>query len=402
MKVDVALLLFVLALGAFLVPLLAAKLRVPDAVGQILFGVLAGGLGLARIVDVSGGAAGSALGLLAELGFVLLMFGAGLEIDFDALERGGTGSLGRGFAVSLGLVVAAAVLSWAAGLPAFYVVVISATSIGLAAAVLRETGLSKRPVGQAVLLIGGLGEILTLVSMTVFHVMHRVGPSLRMAVEIGRIFVLFGFAALVLRFLRAWTWWHPEVFARAFARHDPSEIGVRAAIAACLGFVLVAVMLALDPVLGAFIAGAVSRAVFRGAGELERKMSALSAGFFVPVFFIWVGLSFDLGQLSWRGMGDAAMLGGLVLAVRLVPCAALVAARDLGLRDAAGVALLLASPLTLLVATAKLGEQIGVLGGAEASNIVLLAVLLSIVAPVAFRQILAPAARGPRRQNGGA
>lgn len=388
MNLDVATMLFVLALGAFGVPLITPRLGIPEAVGQIIFGILAGGLGLGHLV-LEGHDTEQVLHVLQELGFVLLMFGAGLEIDFDAIERGGATGLLRGLGVALGVVVLAAVFTTLLGLPVFYVVVLSATSIGLGVVVLRETGLASQPTGQALLLIGALGELLTLVAMTVFYLLDSVGLTVQLWVQLGALAGLFVVGAVFLRFLKAWTWWHPGVFARVFAEHDPSELGVRAAIAACLGFVALAVALKVDPVLGAFLAGAVSRMVFRDVEVIEHKMSALSSGFFIPIFFIWVGLTFDVSLLSWDGLRTAGLLGGCIVVARLIPCAALLTDRNLGPRDVLGVALLLAAPLTLLVAIAKLGEQIGVIDDHEASALVLLAILLSVVLPVGFRKLFA-------------
>lgn len=388
MHAEIALLLFVLALGALAVPWVAPRLGLPEAVGQIFFGMIAGGLGLGALLHGDAHGTETALELLAELGFILLMFGAGMEIDFDAVERGGVRGVLRGLAIALGVVGLSAVLALSFGFPPFYVVVLSATSIGLGVVVLRETGLAAQPVGQAVLLVGAVGELLTLVAMTVFYVAHEVGVSLQMALDLGEMVALFVVGAVFLRFLKAWTWWHPGIFSRVFATHDTSEIGVRAALVACLGFVLLSVGLGVDPVLGAFIAGAVLRMVFRDVKVLESKMSALSSGFFIPIFFIWVGLTFDLSELSWGGLQTAGLLAALVLVARLVPCAALAVDRDLGPKEALGTALLLAAPLTLLVAIAKLGEQIEVLDEAEASDLVLLAVLLSVVLPVAFKRLM--------------
>ncbi|MCP4871800.1 MAG: cation:proton antiporter [Proteobacteria bacterium] len=394
MNIDVAILFFVLAMGAFIVPLLTPRLGLPEAVGQIIFGIIAGGLGLANLVH-DGHDTKEVLHVMQELGFILLMFGAGLEIDFDAIERGGAGGLLRGLGVAFGVVAVSAVLTLGLGLPVFYVVVLSATSIGLGVVVLRETGLSSQPTGQALLLIGALGELLTLIAMTVFYLFYSVGLTRQLWIQLGELAALFVVGAVFLRFLKAWTWWHPRVFARVFAEHDPSELGVRAAIAACLGFVALAVVLKVDPVLGAFLAGAVSRMVFRDVEVIEHKMSALSSGFFIPIFFIYVGLTFDVSLLSWEGLRTALLLGSCMVAARLIPCAALLTDRNLGPRDALGVALLLGAPLTLLVAIAKLGEQIGVIDDHEGSALVLLAILLSVLLPVGFRQLFKDSAPEP-------
>jgi Kef-type K+ transport system membrane component KefB len=384
MHVDVALLLLILATGAAVVPVIAPRLGVPEAVGAIGYGLLVGALHL--IPDTQ--SAHDALHLLAELGFILLMFGAGLEIDFDSVEKAGRGGLLRAMFVCLGVVAVSALLAFVFDLGVFYIVVLSATSVGLGVAVLRETGQLHAPVGQTILLLGSLGELLTLVAMTVFDVHHRVGFSLTLGIELSKLFALFAVGAVFLRFLKAWAWWHPGIFRRVFEAHDPSEVGVRAAVAACLAFVLLAVVLKIEPILGAFIAGAVSRFVFRDVTILEHKMSALSSGFFVPIFFISVGVAFDLTLLSWGGLSSALGLGALLIVARIVPCFGLLGSRDLGVREAMGAAMLLGAPLTLLVAIASLGESLGVLDAAGAGVIVLLAILVSVALPVVFRLLV--------------
>jgi Kef-type K+ transport system membrane component KefB len=395
---EVAFLLFVLSVGAFVVPVLAPRVGLPEAVGHIFFGIFVVVIGL---VDMGHGGGhgsdaagfGAELHLLAELGFILLMFGAGLEIDFAAIERGGKVGLLRGGAVALGVVVSCMILVALANdfrgpteqLSAFYVVVLSATSIGLGVVVLRETGLSTKPVGQTILLVGAIGEFITLVAMTIYNVYKNVGLKAELGLEVGKLVLLFLVGGLFLRFLKAWTWWHPGFFVRVFARHDHSEVGVRAAVAACLSFVALAVFLRIDPVLGAFIAGAVARMVFRDVEVLEQKMSALSSGFFIPIFFIYVGMTFDVRQISLEGLTAALFLGALMVLARLVPCLLLVTDRNLGPREALAASFLLAAPLTLLVAIAKLGEQLGVLKAEESSTLVLLAILLSIAMPVGFK-----------------
>ena len=384
MHFDVALLLLLLATGAAVVPLLAPRLGIPEAVGAIAFGIALGAMDLVPHTP----AAHDSLHLLAELGFILLMFGAGLEIDFDAVERAGPGGFVRALAVAVGAVAVSAGLAFLFDISPFYIVVLSATSVGLGVAVLRETGLMTAPVGQAILLVGSLGELLSLIAMTIFAVHHRVGFSPALGIELGKLFALFAVGVLFLRFLKAWAWWHPGIFRRVFEVHDPSEVGVRAAVAACLAFVLFAVFLKIEPILGAFIAGAVSRSVFRDVRVLEHKMSALSSGFFVPIFFMSVGIAFDLSLLSWAGLSSALGLGALLVVARIIPSLGLIGVGDLGLREAMKAAMLLGAPLTLLVAIASLGESLGVIDAAEASVIVLLAILVSVALPVVFRLLV--------------
>ncbi|MFN2151795.1 MAG: cation:proton antiporter, partial [Anaerolineales bacterium] len=69
---------------AFLVPIVLSrfkKLRLPIVVGEILAGIVIGRSGFGWVAHHD-----PALDLLAEFGFVFLMFLSGMEIDFSSLR----------------------------------------------------------------------------------------------------------------------------------------------------------------------------------------------------------------------------------------------------------------------------------------------------------------------------
>lgn len=77
--------LLIVVMLALLVPLLLSSVRkrlaIPIVVGEIIAGMIVGNSGLGWVVPENG-----ALELLKELGFVLLMFLSGMEIDFRSLR----------------------------------------------------------------------------------------------------------------------------------------------------------------------------------------------------------------------------------------------------------------------------------------------------------------------------
>ena len=75
-----ALLLLCMCAGAFLMPFLSRRLRLPSAVGEILFGLCAGLLFKEAFHKTT------IIKFLGELGFILLMYLAGLEINFEKIK----------------------------------------------------------------------------------------------------------------------------------------------------------------------------------------------------------------------------------------------------------------------------------------------------------------------------
>lgn len=81
MEVYHATTLLIIALGAFFIPLLSERARVPAAVGEILFGILIAGHGLNIVVQ------SEFTHFIGDFGFAFLMFLAGMEIDFSNIEK---------------------------------------------------------------------------------------------------------------------------------------------------------------------------------------------------------------------------------------------------------------------------------------------------------------------------
>ncbi len=370
--------LLVLLVGSFLMTVLGRRLHVPSAVLLIVYGAAVGPGGAALVEP------GPVVDFLFELGFVVLMFLAGLEIDFNAIR-----SRGRRLVVGAGLVGAAILAlafaaSTALGLHPLFGLAIGALSVGMPLAVLKETGRLREPLGQTVILVGSLGEFWTLLVMTFVYFGLQHGPSWPMVAGVGKLAAVLVVVALTLRFFVAWAWWQPERFSGVVEVHDGAELGVRASLLLMVAFAVLALLADVEPIVGAFLAGALIAFVLRGKEILERKLAAVGHGLFVPLFFLLVGVRVDLAALTGPNVRLALLLLVVMGLVRALPAAALVG-QGLDLRQSAAAASLLAAPLTLIVAIAALGEQLGALPPEAGGTLVALAVLSGLIFPVLFR-----------------
>lgn len=384
--------LLIIALGAFAIPLLSGRIGVPAAVGEIVFGILVGAqvLGVVEATEF--------ITFLAEFGFAFLMFLVGLELDFSRIEREGA----RGILAALGISVLIFVLSlgvtWVLDLPLFLFLAFGAISVGLVLVTLSEAGLSKTPVGQTVIFVGSLGEFVTIVLVTGFGLAYEHGFGWLLVWELGQLGGILVAAYLLLVVLRTLIWWRPAAFARVVAARDPSEIGVRAGMAMMLIFVAFAALIGVEAILGAFVAGALFSFVFRDKGILETKMSSIGFGFFVPIFFIWVGMEFDLRSvLRWDVLPTLGLFLAVMLVVKIGGSLPLML-RGFRLREALGTGLLLGAPLTLLVVVARIGEEVGQIDAGTSAALVLLAIVTGIFLPWLFRPVVGAGA-GPEEEG---
>jgi Kef-type K+ transport system membrane component KefB len=148
---------------------------------------------------------------------------------------------------------------------------------------------------------------------------------------------------------------------------------------------VLSVVLGLDMLLGAFAAGVFCRVLLSGVNKpdlelIDAKLEAVAFGFLVPVFFIYTGITFDLGAL----LGDPAALvllpvfALLLLVVRGLPSVLAAPAGASG-RDRVALGLFGATGLPIIVAVTAIGLDEKVLQAGTASALVgagMLSVLL--------------------------
>ncbi len=381
--------LFVLLLLSVLGPALAVRARLPAAVVLILAGIACGPAGLAWIHDTP------TVALLSELGFLVLMFLAGLEIDFESL-RDAAGEGLRQLAVPglsvMGFLGVAGAIGIALDLSVLELIIVSASSVGMPLAVLQESGQLQKPLGRHVMLTASIGEFVSILAITGYELFAEEASPAHRVFKIAKVLLLFGISALLIRWARAVVWWRPRPFRRLTHHHDVAELGVRTGLLVMFGFVVMAAGLGVEAILGAFIAGALVAFVLREKHPLESKIAALGHGLFIPIFFIVVGVRFDPRLLDLAAVRDAAVFALIVAAVKIVP-SLLAAPRELGLRARLAAGSLLAAPLTLVVAIATIGRRLGAIDGAREASFLLLAILLSVGFPVLFRVLASSAGK---------
>ncbi len=374
--------------AAFLLPLIARRLGLPAVVLEILFGLVIGPqvLGLIAAESTSEGF----ILVLAELGLFLLMFLAGFEIDFTSLEREGRGPI----LVGIGGFAIIVTLAWfgfgfldlaTTDQRIFLTLLVSAASVGIIVPALRGTNRAGTRQGQIIIVIGILAEFLAATAIIVFSVWVKNGWGLELlAVPLFAVILVVS-----LWLMRTWAWWYPERAERLFAAHDPDELGIRFSLALLLVFVGLSIGLGMEPILGAFLAGASFAFVFRNSGDLETRLSGFSYGFLIPIFFIAVGVQFPLDAFSDRTVLVTA-LGIIVVAVgaKMLP-APLLMLRGLSFQDSLGAGVLLAGQLSVIIALAEVGVVIGVIDEGLAAGAVLLVGVTAILSPVLFK-ILSP------------
>ena len=291
--------------------------------------------------------------LIAEVGFLYLMFLAGMEVDLKQITQSPKRVIKKSIFFLLFLVMFSVMFGFIFDLHPIVIISMPLISIGLLASLSKTYGKEESWIRLA-FIAGVLGEIVSIAALTIFDVAITTGFTFELIIRLTYLILFILVIYALYKMLLLLFWWFPELKSILVPKIDTSAQDIRLAMA--LFFILIAVMLALELelALGAFIAGIAISAFFHHEKKLEEKMSSLGFGFLVPLFFLHVGASFDLRALPLEGVVSGALLITTLMVIsRLL--AAIVLKGISGSKDALLIALSLSMPLTLLVAVATIG-----------------------------------------------
>jgi len=376
---------------AFLVPPLLSRVRwIPVVVGEILAGILIGrsGLGLIR--------ADAVLDFLAEIGLALLMFLSGLEIDFSPLlnaahrRRQARSVILAGltfvFSLCLALLFASYFVKRGLGGDVWMIaLILSTTSLGVVLPVLKERGISAGPFGQTVLMAALMADFITMFFITIYVAAKSRGLGLNILL-VGVLFVaaLLAYRVGALRARRSLLGRAMEGMSGA-----TSHIKVQGSVALLMAFILLAKFLGAEMILGAFLAGAVLSLLTPPEDLHTRpKLDAIGFGFFIPVFFISVGIRFDVPALL-RNKAMWTMAPLLLCAaflIKILP--SLILKWTFSWRESLAAGVILSARLSLIIAAAGIGLQLGVINEATNAAFILIAAVSATLSPLVFFRLM--------------
>jgi CPA2 family monovalent cation:H+ antiporter-2 len=261
--------------------------------------------------------------------------------------------------------------------------------------VLKERDLTGTRYGQSLLISALVADFVTLllISVVVAAISHGLTLDLLLVLLLLGAFVTLGrvgrLAASIPRLRRL-----VEELS-----HATAQIQVRGAFALMVAFIVLAEWLGTEIILGAFLAGAIiSLLAKREGSHLHLKMEAIGFGFFVPIFFIMVGVDFDLPALlsSSKALLLVPLLLGVAYAIKFV--SALVYRLNFPWRETLAAGALLSSRLSLIIAAAAIALDLGAINQATNAAIILVAIVSCTMSPMLFNRFLPPT-EAPSREG---
>jgi Kef-type K+ transport system membrane component KefB len=389
---------FLLAIGVLILcarlgGALSRRLNQPAVLGELLAGVLLGPtvVGFLALPWFTDTHLAEGVHHLAELGVIFLMFLAGLEIELREMVKTGRAAALAGMlgvVTPLGLGMEAALLFGIETNQALFLgIVLSATSVSISAQTLMELGVLRRRESLTLLGAAVFDDVLVILILSVFLALgggSGGGGVVGVALVLVRM-VLYLAGAIVVGF------WLVPALLRRIARLPISHGLVSFTIALVLLFAWSAEVLGgVAAITGAFLVGlAVGRSPLRQ--QIEHDFAALTYGFFVPLFFVSIGLGANAREVT-----GPALLFGLVLI--LVAIVSKIVGSGLGAwwgglpRGEAlrlGVGMVSRGEVGLIVASVGLSE--GLLDSVAFAQIVLVVVATTLLTPLMLRWVYARA-----------
>ena len=360
-------------------PVVSKIIKAPVVVVEIVLGLIAGYLGL--IYD------DETLKLVAKFGFVYLMFLAGLEINFKLVKVIKATLAWNVIFYFVFLYSIAGFVCWLFDLGLTYFVALPIFSLGMIMMLIKEYGKEQQWLNLA-LSIGVVGEIISILALTLFSGWTEHGLSASFFISILTIVSVVAITVLGLRFFYIAFWWFPELkkFLIPDSQNDRYDQDIRFSISSLLILVSIMLILKIDVVLGAFTAGLFFKMFFSQKHELQEKIESFGFGFFAPIFFIYTGSTVKLDIIDLDILQHAAFIMCAIISIRLIS-SYLVFFKYLKFKQTLLFALSDSMPLTFTVAIAMLSYNYGLITQSEYFSFIIASMVDGLFLMILIRKL---------------
>jgi Kef-type K+ transport system membrane component KefB len=381
------------------------RLGLPALIGEIVAGVAIANVAIGSFhleswlsldPTTAGGVVNrDALGALADVGVVFLVFAVGLEIRPDELRRFGrisAATAAGGIVIPFGLGAGFLLLlegptGWPAAL--FVGVSLVVTSLIVTARLLREARWLDTTEAHVILGAAVIEDIVGVILLT-FALGVTAGSEHGPIDLVYQVLLVSAFAVVFVLFF---LFLAPRLVRRYLDPSGPKKVSVRLrtrnatfvlVLLLCLGASALAASFQLASIVGAFFAG-MALAEFRDQYDLRAAFESLNT-FFVPFFFVVIGLAVSTGDLLAAWPLAAALT---VLAVGGKFATVAYDAGALGRRPALRVAagMVPRGEVGIIVALTAFGA--GLISADLYTAIVVMAIATSVIGPYLLHRLFA-------------
>ncbi len=381
----------------------ARKIGIPQVIGLLLTGVILGALTLIPFPDswkiLSNKSATLGVSVLAEIGVVIIMFSAGLETDVKQIKKTGLAAIvittlgvvvpmGLGYLASL-ILPDEATVTKTVFRNLFYGVILTATSVSVTIAALKELGKLNTKIGTAIVSAAILDDIIGVIILSVILSLDKAatGSGSNASSEIIMVFVktilFFVFAigaGLVIRM----------IFKKLSNKYDHHRRIAIFSLAVAFAYAFIAeYVFGIADITGAFFAGLILSKM-KDTEYIEQKTDTSAWLLFTPVFFAKVGLSSMSSFTGGNGMDLTFVIFGITfifagIAGKLLGCGLGAKITKYSFKDSfrCGVGMMCRAEVCLICA--QKGIDNNIISGSIQPFILVLILITSFVTPLLLK-----------------
>ncbi len=375
----------ILLFAAKLMAELFLRLKLPIVLGELLAGMIVGPFALGGIIVIDGSqllVINDEIKILGEMGAIVILFMAGLEMTPKEFLKGGKAAFTVG---TLGVVV-----PFFAGLAVFQMfgfdalqsmliaTALTATSIAISIQVLSEFGKIKTPEAR---LIIGAAIVDDILAIAVLSVVTSIAGSdggvdsidiTQIVITILQVLAFFAIMLVVAVVVI------PKIITPRLWKAKGSVEGI--ATASFFGAAALAGTIGLSPIVGAFAVGMAlsTTKVFEKIESYVEKIGLI----FAPLFFAIIGAQVDLRAVDL----NILMLSGVIIVIAIVtklfgcglPAMLFLKSKSGGMK--VGIGMISRGEVGLIVA--GVGVTAGILTSEVYSTIVIMVAVTTIITPI--------------------
>ena len=375
---------------------LAKKIGIPQVAGMIIAGLL---LRFLPNFHNFGGVEPNVvfretnqfISYMAEIGVVLIMFSAGLGTNLSSLVKSGAkatimAATGVIIPMVLGTIMSFFFFGFDGwGTPNFFKclfvgTILTATSVSISVAALKELGKLKTPIGQTIVSTAIIDDVFGIIALTVvIGVSSGKGGYLGIIIKTALFFL---FALVIgLPLYKLFKWYdkrHPR------ARRIPIYALGTALIFACLA----EKFFGIADITGAYIAGIILCNV-RDSSYMESKIDINSYMFFSPIFFASIGLKTDLSGMNMGLLWFSIAFVIIGCISKIIGCGGVALLLGFNKHEAKeiGLGMMVRGEVALIVATK--GLSVGLIDSKYFTAVILLIIVSSMLVPILLKKAFA-------------
>jgi len=369
--------LLVILIAAGLGRLLSKGLRQPVVFGELFLGIILGNL------IILAEPAQAPVSDIASIGILLLLFSTGLGLNFEEFKRleiasSSVAALGVVLPFILGYLVTI-YFGFSYIVALFVGVALVATSIGVGASILTEFRMLRTRIGTLIMGAAVIDDVIGVVMMSVLIGFVATGSMPLQEMFLIVFLTILFFAVSFTVGIKLFRKLSEKLI---LGRENLLMLG----LITVLIFGLITQEIGLAAIIGAFVAGLVV-GQSHYARRLREHVSLIGGSFFIPIFFVTIGMSFDVSAFTSVGW-FAVVLVTVAIIGKVVGCGLGAKASKFSSREsfAVGIAMIPRAGVELILL--KLGLDYGIIGADIASAILIMVLITTLVTPPALGKAL--------------